>query len=282
MGLSNPSKSSDNEFRASIRITKSLTDVIFRQEKDFSNYEEEEVVREIRAVKAEKEERMKTELEAIKEQLNDKSKRILELAQESGVGSWLNASPIQSLGYCLNKQEFRDSVCLRYGWQIPNTPSHCQCKKKNDIDHTLNCKLGGYVIMRHNKVRDLEADLMREVCQDVRIEPELLPLDTNLITNGNRAEKARLDVSGIGVWGSHERTFIDVRIMHPNSPSYINKPIEKVYKDHEDEKKRTYNGRVIQVEKGTFTPIVMSTFGGMGVEAHNFHKRIATLISEQT
>ena len=135
--------------------------------------------------------------------------------------------------------------------------------------------------MRHNRIRDMEADLMREVCKDVKIEPELLPLETDNIGNGNRAEKARLDVSAVGVWGSHERTFLDVRIMHPNSPSYINKPIAQVYKDHENEKKRAYNGRVIQVEKGSFTPIVMSTFGGMGEEADNYHKRIATLISEK-
>ena len=120
---------------------------------------------------------------------------------------------------------------------------------------------------------------MREVCHDVKIEPELLPLDSETDRAGNVAEKARLDVSGIGVWGSYERTFLDVRIVHPNAPSYINKPIDKVYESHEKEKKRMYNERVIQVEKGSFTPIVMSTFGGMGVEAKRYHKRIATLIS---
>ena len=31
------------------------------------------------------------------------------------------------------------------------------------------------------------------------------------------AEKARLDVSAVGVWGPMERTFLDVRVMHPNS-----------------------------------------------------------------
>ena len=40
-----------------------------------------------------------------------------------------------------------------------------------------------------------------------------------------------------------------------------------------------YNDRIIHVEKGSFTPIVMSTFGGMGPEAENFHKRLALLIS---
>ena len=135
--------------------------------------------------------------------------------------------------------------------------------------------------MRYNRIRDLEAELMREVCHDVKIEPELLPLDSEADRAGNVAEKARLDVSGIGVWGSYERTFLDVRIVHPNAPSYIDKPIEKVYEIHEKEKKRMYNERVIQVEKGSFTPIVMSTFGGMGVEAKKYHKRIATLISQK-
>lgn len=135
--------------------------------------------------------------------------------------------------------------------------------------------------MRHNHIRDLEAELMKEVCKDVRIEPELLPLDTDIINNGNIAEKARLDVSGNGVWGPFEKTFLDIRVMHPNAPTYINKNIEQVYVHHEREKKRQYNERVLQIEKGTFTPIVMSTTGGMGNEANRHHKRIATLISNK-
>ena len=134
--------------------------------------------------------------------------------------------------------------------------------------------------MRHNRVRDLEAELMREVCHDVRIEPELLPIanDTNR-TRGNIAEKARLDVSGVGVWGNYEKTFLDIRVMHPNSPSYINKSLDQVYAHHEKEKKKNYLERVIQIEKGSFTPIVFSTFGGTGTEADRHHKRIATLIA---
>ena len=57
----------------------------------------------------------------------------------------------------------------------------------------------GYVAMRHNRVRHLEAELMKEVCHDVRIEPELLPIEGEGKRRGNTAEKVRLDVSGIGV-----------------------------------------------------------------------------------
>ena len=109
---------------------------------------------------------------------------------------------------------------------------------------------------------------------------ELLPIanDTNR-TRGNIAEKARLDVSGVGVWGNYEKTFLDIRVMHPNSPSYINKSLDQVYALHEKEKKKNYLERVIQIEKGSFTPIVFSTFGGTGTEADRHHKRIATLIA---
>ena len=41
------------------------------------------------------------------------------------------------------------------------------------------------------------------------------------------------------------------------------------------QKKRAYNARVVNVERGTFTPLVFSTTGGMGCEAATFFKRLA-------
>ena len=43
--------------------------------------------------------------------------------------------------------------------------------------------------MRHNALRDLNADLQREVCKDVVVEPRLLPLDNEDVegTSGDRA-----------------------------------------------------------------------------------------------
>ena len=60
--------------------------------------------------------------------------------------------------------------------------------------------------------------------------------------------------------------------IHPGADS--NKAPDKraVYKKHENEKKRAYNSRVLEVEKGTFTPLVFSTSGGMGDEAAAFNK----------
>ena len=127
-------------------------------------------------------------------------KRCLELNMEKGAGSWLTALPLQDLGYCLNKQEFRGAVYLRFGWNIPYTPQFCGCGDKNSVDHTLICKKGGYVFMRHNALRDLNAELQREVCKDVVVEPNLLVLETDTNIDGTTAEGARPDISSRGIW----------------------------------------------------------------------------------
>ena len=53
------------------------------------------------------------------------------------------------------------------------------------------------------------------------------------------------------------------------------------YKLHEDEKKRKYASRIIEVENGTFTPLVFTTTGGMSQECQRYHSRIADLISSE-
>ena len=163
LGITNPVINADHEFEASRHITKNLSTIIYNQEKDFTNLNEEQINNEIKLVKDKKEERISKEMKDIMTMLDEKSKRNFKLAQDNGAGSWLNVPPIYSLEYTLNKQQFRDSLRIRYGWPVPGTPTYCQCKQKNNIDHTLNCKLGGYVHMRHNKVRDFLGNIMREV-----------------------------------------------------------------------------------------------------------------------
>ena len=74
--------------------------------------------------------------------------------------------------------------------------------------------------MRHNSVRDSEAQIMRKVCRDVQTEPTLLPISENDYqkkVNTHTADNARLDISARGLWNSCEKTFFDIRITHPTS-----------------------------------------------------------------
>ena len=54
-----------------------------------------------------------------------------------------------------------------------------------------------------------------------------------------------------------------------------------MYLSHENSKKREYNQRVLDIEKATFTPFVMSTTGGLATEATRFLKHLAEKISHK-
>ena len=57
--------------------------------------------------------------------------------------------------------------------------------------------------------------------------------------------------------------------------------LDQMY-DHQDKlKKRHYNARIIQVEKGTFTPVVFSCTGGASPEASRLMKLIALKRSQK-
>ena len=282
MGIANPTQNAQREYEASQKVTECLTNLIRHQEQDFSLYNPESTSQRVKELKMAKDAYLLEKYEEILTTIGDVPlKRCLQLNREKGVGAWLTVLPLKDQGFCLNKQEFRDAICLRYGWRVPNTPHYCGCGSKNNVDHTLICAKGGYVSMRHNALRDLNAELQQEVCRDVVIEPRLLPLENNTEVAGTVGDRAAPDVSSRGLWSTFERTFFDVRVLHPNAPSYQSTPASTLYSTHEKEKMRKYNSRILTVEQGTFTPLVYTTFGGCGPQATAYHKRLSELIAKK-
>ena len=47
----------------------------------------------------------------------------------------------------------------------------------------MSCKRGGFVTIRHNDWPDLTAKLLNNVCNDVEIEPKLLPVTGEIFLN---------------------------------------------------------------------------------------------------
>ena len=184
------------------------------------------------------------------------------------------------MNYDLNKREFRDALRLRYDWPVPDTPSVCVCGCSFTLDHAMIFQRGGLVIQRHNEIRDLQAELLDMVCYDVEIEPSLQVLTGEELNRGaNTAPDARLDVHCRGFWERQRAAFFDIRVCHPNADSYKDLNPKQIYRLHENEKKRKYASRVIEVEQGTFTPLAFTTTGSMADECLRYHARLAELIS---
>ncbi len=74
-------------------------------------------------------------------------------AQEAGASNRLNSLLIRTKDFCVNKQEFVDAVALKYGCPIEGLSASCACGSLNDVTHTMTCKKGGFVCIRHDEVR---------------------------------------------------------------------------------------------------------------------------------
>ena len=283
-GLSIPdcTSTAEMEYSNSVNATKQLTEAVFQQYTTFQLNEElqHDIISE---VKKRKEEHYKHQRETIMNEVPPSTQRQLELLSEKGASIWLSTLPLKACGYVLNKQEFFDALSLRYNLTLStaNRSPLCVCGKQNHINHTLTCKIGGYVSLRHNSLRDTIAELLTTVCKDVETEPQLLSVPHTLdLSNGtNRQDGARLDISARSFWSPLDRAFTDVRVLHPQAQSNSDKSISQMYQSHEKNKKREYNDRVLNVEKATFTPLVFSTTGGMALEASQFLKHLAEKIS---
>ena len=88
--------------------------------------------------------------------------------------------------------------------------------------------------MRHNKIRNIMAKLLTEVCYGVEIEPSLQPLsgETFMYRSAIINAEVRLDIKAHGVWNISQDAFFNVQVFHPNAPSYRSKDISILYKQY--------------------------------------------------
>ena len=77
------------------------------------------------------------------------------------------------------------------------------------------------------------------------------------------------------------KAFFDVKVFNPFSRSNVNTPLAQCHRHLEQDKRRSYEHRVREVERGCFSPMVFSTLGGLSPTATIVYKRIASLIAEK-
>ena len=81
----------------------------------------------------------------------------------------------------------------------------CVCGDWFNLQHALSCPKGRLVITRHNKLRNLTAEILGEVCKNVVIEPLLTPLTgEELPKSSNTSNQARAEcqLEGCGLWAN--------------------------------------------------------------------------------
>ena len=203
-----------------------------------------------------KRERFNEQFQNILSVSTSSEKQMLELTAEKGASNWLNTLQIKENGYTLHRGYFPDALALRYCLPIKNLPTNCVCGQSFNVEHAMICKTGGFVAQQHDGIRNFFAHTLDSVCRGVGIEPHLQPLSGELLQPGtaNSSDKARLDMVCDIFWAKSVQTYLDVRVFHPNAPSYIRKSVKSFYVNHENEKRRAYNDRIFNVERGTFTP----------------------------
>ena len=133
------------------------------------------------------------------------------------------------------------------------------------------------------RCRDLTAELLHEVWYDVETEPQLNHVTGETFSHktANTTDDARVDVSARGFWVRGQKAFFDVRIFNPTAKSYSAQTLSAAHKRSENEKKRSYNDRILQIEHGTFTPLIFTCFGGMSRECQKFYSRLSEIISDK-
>ena len=116
-----------------------------------------------------RETRSKRQVETIDEKLSPEMIKKITQAWDKGASNWLNVLPLEETreeeGYLLTKEEFWDSLALRYNRPVPGLSSFCLCGQM--FSTVQECALSD---SRHGK---LEAAFLSKVCKDVMIEPSL-------------------------------------------------------------------------------------------------------------
>jgi len=284
MGIINPVEAAEDQHRNSVQLTDSLSKLIIEQDaKGEVDHSQIMIVKQ--EISKARDVQQKIRLAKIEtgDALTKKEKKKLKMNQEKGASNWLTTLPLRDTGFSLNKQEFRDAVALRYCLPVHGIPEACVCGNEFTTDHAMICKKGGFVSLRHNEVRDITYEMMTEVCREVEQEPVLLPLSGEQLRyqTSNIQENARLDISARGFWTRGERAFFDIRVFDPTAPSYINQTLEAAHKRQENEKRRAYEERIINIEHASFTQLVFSVTGGMSTGTLKTYSRLAEMLADK-
>ena len=165
-------------------------------------------------IKEEKLQRNTERLQSLIIELPTNKIRLNKINQEKGASTWLSTLPLKEEGCSLLKEEFWDLVKIRYGWLLSRLSNICSCGAKCDLQNSLSFKKGSFASLRHNHLRNITANLIDQVCHDVRADPLFKPLQTFDSRSRNVRDETRLDISARGFWTKYQIAFFDEMVFN--------------------------------------------------------------------
>jgi hypothetical protein len=282
LAIDNPVLTAHDHYGTSKRLTTHLASQLTSQDSCFQMDLKKKLEIKLQ-IKSERDAKAVQLCDYLKSVLPSDQHRAMLAAQDKGASVLVTTLPIEKYGFALSKMEFRDQLLMRYKWPLPDLPTTCSCGASFDLNHSQICHLGGFINMRHDELRNLMASEMKQVLHDVEIEPRLAPLSGEILQprTAISSNEARSDIRARGFWQRQRNAFFDIRIFYPHASSYLSRNLPKLYASMEQSKKREYQDRILQVEQGSFTPLIFSSLGGMGVEASAAIKELAVMLSNQ-
>eukprot|EP00794_Sanderia_malayensis_P016424 gene16424-18059_t len=142
-------------------------------------------------------------------------------------------------------------------------------------------------IPKEEEVKEIAKNLKNQRIKQLKnkaseLEDQLLNTMKRAVTIAKDKDDACLDIKARGFYRLAQPVFFDVRVANLNAKSQSHLTTEKFIKNGENDEKRAYNQRIIEVEQTTFTPLVFGIIGSMGKECQIFHKKLALKLSAKS
>ena len=167
------------QFEASQDITLLLVTIMFTQGNALLNENEVNEIK--RKFMNEQEVRILEQALKVEQDQTPHALKAIQDAKISGGSLWLSVLPLTEFCFALNKDKSKDALILKYGRPLKSLSAMCPYVEKYNVIHALDCKKGGFATIRHNNLRNFEADMLSKIVNDVEAEPELQPVTGKII-----------------------------------------------------------------------------------------------------
>ena len=199
-----------------------------------------------------------------------------------GTNNWMHSIPISNQSRYFNNHEFQDATRLRMGVNLDGLTYKCICGKPNSTIHAKNCKNGGYIDMRHNKIRDFIHQKAKIAYKDTETEPMLRHIDDQTLNPGaNIQDAARADIRIKGCLRDYQNAFFDVEIINTQADSHLKDTPKEAMKKAEERKDKLYKQRVQTVENGIFCPLIFTTKRARTMKSSKVIRKISSKIASK-